>query len=77
MRANRVQERWQMINEEQVELLAIDWFKELGFEYLLGYDIAPQIDAPARLSYQEVLLEQRLNKALTKLNPTTSNLCHR
>jgi len=59
-----------MINEEQVELLAIEWFKELGFEYLLGYDIAPQSDAPARGSYQEVLLEQRLHKALSKLNPT-------
>lgn len=59
-----------MINEEQVELLAIEWFKEIGFEYLLGYDIAPQSDAPARGSYQEVLLEQRLHTALSKLNPT-------
>ncbi len=59
-----------MINEEQVELLGLEWFKELGYEYLLGYDIAPQSDAPARGSYQEVLLEQRLRIALSKLNPT-------
>ena len=29
-----------MINEDQVEQLAIQWFKELGYDYLYGYDIA-------------------------------------
>ena len=40
-----------MINEEQVELLAIEWFKELGFEYFLGVDISPESDNPQRNSY--------------------------
>lgn len=59
-----------MINEEQVELLAIEWFKELGYDYLLGYDIAPDSQNPHRTSYQEVVLNAKLQSALTKLNPT-------
>lgn len=59
-----------MINEEQVELLAIDWFKELGFQYFLGVDIAPESDNPQRNSYQEVILEPKLKNALIKLNPS-------
>ena len=29
-----------MINEDQVEQLAINWFEELGYNYLNGYDIS-------------------------------------
>lgn len=59
-----------MINEDQVEKLAIEWFKELGYEYLLGYDIAPDSSDSQRSNYQEVLLEKRVQTALIKLNPT-------
>ena len=59
-----------MINEDQVEKLAIEWFQELGYEYLLGYDIAPDSSDPQRANYQEVLLSHRLQTALVKLNPT-------
>jgi len=59
-----------MINEDQVEQLAIEWFKELGYDYLLGYEIAPDSSDPQRSNYQEVLLPQRLKTALEKLNPT-------
>ena len=58
-----------IINEEQVELLAIEWFKELGYAYFLGVDIAPESDNPQRTSYQEVLLQKRLHVSLCKLNP--------
>jgi type I restriction enzyme, R subunit len=58
-----------MINEDQVEQIALEWFKELGYDYLLGYDIAPDSSDPQRANYQEVLLSHRLNTALTKLNP--------
>ena len=30
-----------MINEDQVEQLAIEWFKELGYDYLHGCNNAP------------------------------------
>ena len=59
-----------MINEEQVELLAIEWFKELGYDYLLGYEIAPDSQNPHRTNYQEVVLNAKLQSALVKLNPT-------
>ena len=59
-----------MINEDQVEQLAIEWFKALGYDYLSGYDIAPDGADPHRANYQEVLLATRLQKALIKLNPT-------
>jgi len=59
-----------MINEDKVEQLAIEWFKELGYDYLHGYDIAPDSSSPERNTYQEVLLSNRLYTALTKLNPT-------
>ncbi len=57
-----------MINEEQVELLAIDWFKELGYDYLLGYEISPDSQNPQRKSYDEVILFNRLKNSLIKLN---------
>ncbi|MGH2279363.1 type I restriction endonuclease subunit R [Aliarcobacter sp. ERUVET-7] len=57
-----------MINEEQVELLAIDWFKELGYDYFLGYEISPDSQNPQRKSYDEVILFNRLKNALIKLN---------
>ena len=59
-----------MINEDQVEQLAIEWFKELGYDYQLGYDIAPDSEHPERDNYQQVLLSKRLHTALQKLNPT-------
>ncbi|MEA2019459.1 MAG: type I restriction endonuclease subunit R [Campylobacterota bacterium] len=56
------------MNEDQVEQLAIDWFKELKYNYLNGYDISPDSDNPLRDNYNDVLLESRLKDALIKLN---------
>jgi len=57
-----------LIDEDQVEQISIDWFKGLGYNYLNGYDIAPDGDNPQRDNYQEVLLPERLKTALVKLN---------
>ncbi len=59
-----------MINEDQVEQITLDWFQELGYDYLCGYDIAPDSDDPQRTDYEEVILPSRLYTALTKLNPS-------
>lgn len=59
-----------MINEDQVEKLAIEWFQELGYSYEHGAGIAPDSSTPERSNYQEVVLTNRLQTALTKLNPT-------
>lgn len=58
-----------VINEDLVELKAIEWFKEIGYDYLLGYDIAPEEPAEERKNYRDVILVDRLRAAIQKLNP--------
>ncbi len=58
-----------MITEDQLELLCIDWLKELGWEYECGYDIAPDTDRPFRKDYKEVVIIDRLRDSLVKINP--------
>lgn len=58
-----------MITEDHLELACIDWFKELGWDYELGYEIAPDSDNPKRAKYQEVFIKERLLEALSKINP--------
>lgn len=62
-----------MITEDQLEQLCIDWFKELGWDYECGYDIAPDSDRPLRKDYKEVLIVDRLSKSLEKINPDIPN----
>ena len=57
-----------IINEEQVELSTIDWFKELGYEYKDGYEIAPEGIDPERDNFKQVILEERLKNSLVKIN---------
>ena len=58
-----------LVTEDQVELLSIDWFKELGYQYKCGYDIASDGDEPERNDYRSVVLQARLQSALTRINP--------
>ena len=58
-----------LVTEDQVELLSIDWFKELGYQYKCGYDIAPDGDEPERIDYRSVVLQDRLQSALVRINP--------
>ena len=58
-----------MITEDQLEQICIDWFKELGWDYECGYDIAPDADRPFRKDYMEVLITERLRDALVIINP--------
>ncbi len=30
-----------MITEDQLEQLCLNWFKSIGYDYICGYDIAP------------------------------------
>ena len=55
--------------ESEVEEAALEWFRGLGFAVLHGPDIGPEGRAPERGSYDEVLLVDRLRKALVRLNP--------
>ena len=58
-----------LVTEDQVELLCIDWFKELRYQYKCGYDIASDADEPERINYRSVVLQERLQSALTRINP--------
>ena len=58
-----------LVTEDQVELTTIEWFKELGYQYKRGYDIAPDGDEPERTDYRSVVLKDRLQAALARINP--------
>ena len=37
-----------MITEDQLEQLALDWFRDQDYEYVCGYDNSPDGDNPER-----------------------------
>jgi type I restriction enzyme R subunit len=57
------------ITEDHVEIQSIEWFKELGYQYKCGYDIAPEETETERKDYRSVILEERLSSALKRINP--------
>lgn len=58
------------LTEADVERIAIDLFRELGYTHLFGGDIAPEAPASERDSYGEVHLPRRLADSLIALNPS-------
>ena len=61
-----------MINEDQLEQLAIQWFQDTGWSYAHGPDIAPESAAPERSDFREVILKDRLSSAIARLSPNLS-----
>ena len=59
------------VYESHFEEAALDWFAELGYQKISGYDIAPAPDgsAPERENYRQVILIDRLRERLTIINP--------
>ena len=57
-----------LVTEDQVEQQAIGWFKELGYQYKIGYEMAPDGEAPERPDYRSVVLPDRLKAALARIN---------
>src|SRR5690625_6234714 len=57
------------MNETQLENLALEWFAENGWQTETGPDIAPDSNRPLRADYRDVLLEETLKRALTRINP--------
>lgn len=55
--------------EDDVERLALHHFAQLGYECLLGPDIAPGEPGAERDDYTQVVLRGRLEQALLHLNP--------
>ena len=54
--------------ESDVEEAAMDIFRDLGYEVLYGYEVAPGERDEIRTSFQEYLLINRLEKAIHRLN---------
>lgn len=60
------------ITETQVELISLEYLRELGYDFLYGPDISPDGLFPERL-YSEVILINRLKSAIDRLNPLISS----
>jgi type I restriction enzyme R subunit len=54
--------------ESHVEEAALAWLAELGYGTANGINIGPDGDAPERANYGDVLLVDRVRKAIAKLN---------
>ena len=59
-----------MITEDQLEQLCLDWFHTIGYDYISGYDIAPDGPNPERVNYLQIVLHERLLECLGRINPS-------
>ena len=57
-----------MITEDQLEQICLNWFREGGYEYAFGPDIAHDGETPERSDYRQVVLVGRLIAAMQKIN---------
>jgi len=58
-----------MITEDQLEQLCLQWFQSTGYDYICGYDIAPDGPNPERSDYRQIILHDRLLSRLEVINP--------
>ena len=57
------------LNEDGYEHQCINWLKGIDWKWKYGPDIAPEGTAPERSSYKEVILGERLEDAIARINP--------
>ncbi len=57
------------LTENTIENFAIELLKKLGYDYFYAPDIAPDGEKPERTSYEDVLLVERLQNAIRRINP--------
>ncbi|MBN2426408.1 MAG: DUF559 domain-containing protein, partial [Calditrichaceae bacterium] len=55
--------------ENDIESFSIELFSTLGYHYIFAPDIAPDGEKPERNSFEDVLLTERLQKSLLRINP--------
>ncbi len=58
------------INEYHIEEFAIELLQKQGYQYIYAPDIAPDSEIPERESYEQVLLVERLRRAVRRINPS-------
>lgn len=56
--------------ESDIEEFALELLEKRGYRWLYGPDIAPDGAAPARASFGEVILVDRLRAAMARVNPS-------
>lgn len=56
--------------ESELELAALEWFEQIGYEVTTETDVSPDSDNPIRNSYGDVVLKNRLLSALEQNNST-------
>ncbi len=57
------------ISEDMLEQQCLEWPQGLGWDRENGADIAPGSENAKRESYAEVLIIEKLEEALVKINP--------
>ena len=57
------------ITESAVEEFAIELLEKSCYQYLYAPDIAPDSETPERETFEDVLLIERLRKAVGRTNP--------
>ncbi len=55
--------------ESHLEEAALEWFEELGYEIVFAPDIAPDGEYREREDYSDVILNDKIKDALTRINP--------
>jgi len=58
------------ITESAIEKFAIELLEKSGYQYIYAPSIAPDSDTPERQSFEEVLLIERLQTAVGRINPS-------
>jgi type I restriction enzyme R subunit len=56
------------ITESSIETFAVELLERLGYEYIYAPDIAPDSETPERTSFEQVVLLDRLEKAVARIN---------
>jgi len=57
------------ITEDKIEYFAIEQLNALGWEYLHGLAMAPGAEQQERESFEQIVLTERLRKAVSIINP--------
>jgi type I restriction enzyme, R subunit len=58
------------LTESSIEKYVLTLLKQKDYNYLTGPTIAPDSETPARQSFEEVLLLDRLRECCARINPT-------
>lgn len=65
------------LDEAQVEIVTVDYFRELGYDHIHGPVIAPDGEAPEQTDYERVVLPHWLRNATAQPLGRWSHTPHR